>query len=102
MTSRFRFGSAIALTALLVSTGAAMAQFNLRQTPGPQPGQCKVAPITVHAQNSAHAQALWSATTVQAHGQNWSIWVAAADRYLVPIGNLWRASGRPCFMPPVP
>jgi hypothetical protein len=102
MTSHFRLGTAVAVSALILSVGAASAQFNLRQAPGPQPGQCKTSAMVAHAPTQHLAQEMWSAMAAQAHGNNWAIYWAAADRATFPVGNQWRATGRPCYALPVP
>jgi hypothetical protein len=102
MTSHFRFGSAIAVSALVLSVGAASAQFNLRQAPGPQPGQCQPAPVVAMGQNMAQAQQLWIAQATQIHGPNWANWTAAANKSVHPNGGSgWMASARPCYYLPV-
>lgn len=104
MPFRFRPGSAVLLSALLLSAGAASAQSGLRTTPTPQPGQCQAMPVVaLGALNAVHARQLWIAQATAMHGPNWANWTAAASKAVQPNGNsgTWMASARPCYHLPV-
>ena len=75
------------------------------RAPGPQPGDCKAAPVVAHGPSAAAAQAVWSNQAIALHGANWGIWAGAQSKATQPTGQrgaaAWQASARPCFYHPV-
>ena len=96
-------GAAAAIGVLFVLAGPGHAQI-LAPNPPPQPGQCKTTAEVGTGLSAGHALQLWSAVVANKYTNNWSLWLIAADKKVVPIkaGNqtIYHAIARPCFFLP--
>ena len=109
MSTRFNVSRTLAAlavgVAILSAPAVASAQMRLQAPAGPQPGDCRAAPVMVYGPNAAAARQIWSNTVSAQFGPKWSIWAGAGNKTVHPTGTQgnasWRAMATPCYYEPV-